>query len=47
MVDHLAFVKIQSQDKEVRKLASKALSRLIQIDPHYFIENRVIDGLLD
>lgn len=47
MVDHLAFVKIQSQDKDVRLLASKALSRLISLNPEYFIENRVFNGLLD
>jgi len=31
----------------VRLLASKALSRLIALDVDYFVENRVLHGLLD
>ena len=31
----------------MRLLASKALSRLIALDVDYFVENRVLHGLLD
>lgn len=47
MTDHLAFVKVGSQDKEVRKLAAKGLSRLLVLNPEYFIENCIYEGLLE
>ncbi|KAM3128124.1 hypothetical protein pb186bvf_019770 [Paramecium bursaria] len=47
MVLHLAFIKVQSQDKEIRKLAAKSLSRLLILNPQYYIENRIYEGLLD
>lgn len=46
MVDHLAFIKIASQDKEVRKLAAKSLGRLLVLDPIYFKDNLIYEGIL-
>ncbi|CAK65708.1 unnamed protein product (macronuclear) [Paramecium tetraurelia] len=46
MVDHLAFIKIASQDKEVRKLAAKSLGRLLVLNPTYFKENLIYESIL-
>lgn len=47
MVDHLAFIKVSSQDKDVRKLTARGLSRLLVLNPEYFINNQIYEGLLN